>query len=77
MVRWSMQQGYVPLPKSVRAERIKMNADVFQFELTPADMSQLYTLDERLFTEWVEWGKLDPTVMEITAAEANARCPPA
>ena len=34
------------------------------------------TLDERLFTEWDEWGKLDPTTMEITAAAAAARCPP-
>ena len=34
MVRWSMQHGYVPLPKSVRAERIAQNGDVFQFELT-------------------------------------------
>jgi len=77
MVRWSMQHGYVPLPKSVRAERIAQNGDVFQFELTQADMAELDALDERLFTEWKEWGKLDPTVMELTAAAANARCPPA
>uniref|UniRef100_A0A7S0LQP3 NADP-dependent oxidoreductase domain-containing protein n=1 Tax=Coccolithus braarudii TaxID=221442 RepID=A0A7S0LQP3_9EUKA len=76
MVRWSMQHGYVPLPKSVRAERISQNADVFQFELTQADMSELDTLDERLFTEWDEWGKLDPTVTEITAAAQVALCPP-
>ena len=42
-----------------------------------ADMAELDALDERLFTEWKEWGKLDPTVMELTAAAANARCPPA
>ena len=76
MVRWSMQHGYVPLPKSVKAERIAQNADIFKFELTQADMAELDTLDERLFTEWDEWGKLDPTTMQITAAEANARCPP-
>ena len=35
-VRWSIQKGYVPLPKSVKAERIKTNADVFGFELTQA-----------------------------------------
>ena len=63
LVRWSMQHGYVPLPKSVSANRIKMNADVFKFELTEADMTALDALDERLFTEWDEWGKLDPTTV--------------
>ena len=58
-----MQHGYVPLPKSVRAERIAQNADVFDFELTQADMAALDALDERLFTEWEEWGKLDPTTV--------------
>ena len=76
-VRWSIQHGYVPLPKSVRAERIAQNADVFKFELTQADMSKLDSLDERLFTEWEEWGKLDPTCTEITAAAQVALCPPA
>ena len=63
MVRWSMQHGYVPLPKSLSANRIKMNADVFKFELTDTDMTALDALDERLFTEWDEWGKLDPTTV--------------
>lgn len=63
MVRWSMQHGYVPLPKSVRAERIATNADVFKFELTQDEMTALDMLDERLFTEWDEWGKLDPTTV--------------
>ena len=63
LVRWSMQHGYVPLPNSVRAERIAQNADVFDFELTQADMAALDALDERLFTEWEEWGKLDPTTV--------------
>uniref|UniRef100_A0A7S4M5K3 NADP-dependent oxidoreductase domain-containing protein n=1 Tax=Prymnesium polylepis TaxID=72548 RepID=A0A7S4M5K3_9EUKA len=63
LVRWSMQHGYVPLPKSVRAERIAQNVDVFRFELTQADMTALDALDERLFTEWEEWGNLDPTTV--------------
>lgn len=61
LVRWSIQRGYVPLPKSVNPKRIQQNADVFGFELTPADMTALDALDERLFTEWEEWGKIDPT----------------
>ena len=63
LVRWSVQHGYVPLPKSVRAERIAQNVDVFSFELDDDEMARLDALDERLFTEWKEWGNLDPTEM--------------
>ena len=61
LVRWSMQHGYVPLPKSVRAERVAENIHVLHFELSADDMAKLDALDERLFTEWAEWGELDPT----------------
>ena len=40
------------------------NIDVFKFEITPAEMEKLDALDERLFTEWEEWGNLDPTKMD-------------
>jgi diketogulonate reductase-like aldo/keto reductase len=52
MVRWSMQRGYVTLPKSVKAHRIKENGDVFGFELTQADMQELNRLDEHLVLGW-------------------------
>ena len=62
-MRWSVQHGYVPLPKSVRSERVAQNVDVFGFELSAQEMAALDALDERLFTEWEEWGKLDPTTV--------------
>ena len=37
-VRWSLQRGYLPLPKSVTPARIKENGDVFGFELDAADV---------------------------------------
>lgn len=37
-VRWSLQQGYLPLPKSVTASRIEENIKVFDFELDEADV---------------------------------------
>ena len=37
-IRWSLQNGWLPLPKSVSAERIKENLDVFDFELTKEDV---------------------------------------
>ncbi|MDF2885941.1 MAG: pgoN [Lacrimispora sp.] len=36
-VRWSLQMGFLPLPKSVTKERIEENAHVFDFELAPED----------------------------------------
>lgn len=55
MVRWSLQHGYVPLPKSSNKERIVSNADVGGFEIAEEDMNGLGGLDERLVTDW------DPT----------------
>lgn len=37
-LRWCLQQGTLPLPKSVHLERIKENAQVFDFEVSPKDM---------------------------------------
>ena len=41
VLRWHLQSGHVPLPKSATASRIVENAELFDFELSPADMSQL------------------------------------
>lgn len=41
LVRWSLQRGFVPLPKSDSPDRIKNNADVFGFELTEDEMAQI------------------------------------
>jgi diketogulonate reductase-like aldo/keto reductase len=43
LVRWSLQKGYVPLPKSVTPERIRQNAQVYDFALTPEEVKQLQT----------------------------------
>ncbi|KAH7029077.1 putative aldo-keto reductase [Microdochium trichocladiopsis] len=45
LIRWSLQKGFVALPKSSRPERIRENADVFDFELDGAEMSALGGLD--------------------------------
>ena len=43
-IRWSLQRGYLPLPKSVNPERIKENADVFGFELDEEDVLKIANL---------------------------------
>jgi len=46
LIRWSLQKGYVPLPKSSKAERIASNAKVYDFELSKEDMDHLDSLDK-------------------------------
>jgi diketogulonate reductase-like aldo/keto reductase len=55
LIRWSLQHGLVVLPKSTRPERIRHNAEVFDFTLSDADMALLDGLHEDLRTCW------DPT----------------
>jgi diketogulonate reductase-like aldo/keto reductase len=43
-IRWSLQQGYLPLPKSANPERIEENLRVFDFELSPEDMAVIAAL---------------------------------
>lgn len=40
-IRWELQHGVRPLPKSVTPERIKQNIDVFDFTLSPDDMTAI------------------------------------
>jgi len=44
-LRWSLQKGFLPLPKSVTPDRIQNNLNVFDFEIQPADMELLDHLE--------------------------------
>ena len=46
LIRYSLQKGWVPLPKSDTPSRIEGNADVFDFSLDKDDMKALDDLDE-------------------------------
>lgn len=41
VLRWHLQHGFLPLPKSVHAEYIKANADIFDFEISEDDMKKI------------------------------------
>ncbi len=45
-IRWCLQNGTLPLPKSVNPERIKENADVFDFEISKEDMQTINGLPD-------------------------------
>lgn len=44
VLRWSLHKGYLPLPKSVTASRIKENADIFDFDLSKEDITFIDSL---------------------------------
>jgi 2,5-diketo-D-gluconate reductase B len=45
-LRWLVQQDHVAaIPKAASPDRRRQNFDIFDFELTPAEMEQIYTLD--------------------------------
>ncbi|KAK9464306.1 NADP-dependent oxidoreductase domain-containing protein [Lipomyces arxii] len=54
MLRWSLQRGMVPLPKSSTPKRIEENAQLFDFSLSDNDMELLMT-NEYYIVDW------DPT----------------
>lgn len=43
-IRWSLQRGYLPLPKSVTPVRIRENLQVFDFELAEEDVQLIADL---------------------------------
>ena len=55
MLRWCIDIGAVPLPKSTHPGRIQSNADIFDFSLDKKDLACLSALDENHRTCW------DPT----------------
>jgi len=45
ILRWNLQKGVVTIPKSSKSSRIAANADIFDFELSQEEISQLDDLD--------------------------------
>jgi 2,5-diketo-D-gluconate reductase A len=46
IIRWHLDQGLIAIPRSIHADRLKQNLDVFDFELSNADMRQIAGLDK-------------------------------
>ena len=45
VLRWHIQHGLSPIPKSVRPQRIAENIAIFNFTLAPAEIAAIDTLD--------------------------------
>jgi len=58
LVRWSLQRGYSPLPKSANPERVVSNANVYDFELSPEQMAAIDDLDQGTLGA-ISWNPVD------------------
>lgn len=58
-LRFCVQQGVLPLPKSTTPARIQENADVFDFDLSDADIATLAAMtacgDSGLYVDSITW----------------------
>ncbi|MEU7552810.1 aldo/keto reductase [Streptomyces sp. NPDC044571] len=60
VLRWLVQRQVVVIPKSVRADRMAENIDVFDFELTDDQMGRIAALDTGSSLFFAHW---DPAVV--------------
>lgn len=45
LLRWHVQRGFIPIPKSVKEERVRTNLEVFDFVLTAEEMAVIDALE--------------------------------
>lgn len=57
-IKWSLQHGYVTIPKSTKPDRVKENCDVFDFVLSDSDIAKLHTLHDGRHVSWDPTGVL-------------------
>ncbi|MBS4913900.1 MAG: aldo/keto reductase [Veillonella sp.] len=62
MIRWQVQRGIVCLSKSVRADRMAENFNVFDFELSKDDMNRIQSLDRK---ESLFFSHQDPSTVDL------------
>ncbi|MCH7392746.1 aldo/keto reductase [Acinetobacter dispersus] len=64
VLRWLLQRNVVSLAKSVRQERLQENIDIFDFELSIEDMTQITAMDTATSSFF---SHRDPTMIEWLA----------
>lgn len=62
LIRWSLQNGYIVLPKSSNQSRIQQNADVYDFEISEVDMSTINSFSMDKHYSWNPYKELQRKV---------------
>jgi diketogulonate reductase-like aldo/keto reductase len=68
ILRWHIDHGRSTIPKSVHAERIAENIDVFDFALTPEDLATIDALDTGVRAGF-DPDVVDPSVISLRVAD--------
>ncbi len=48
VLKWNLQRGCVVIPKASSKEKLLMNLELFDFELSPLDMKEICVMDENV-----------------------------
>lgn len=46
ILKWNIQLGYIPIPKTSNKQRLKENIDIFDFEISKEDMDKINSINE-------------------------------
>src|SRR5690349_10311253 len=52
LLRWALQHNIVVIPKASSMERIKQNAELFDFEISAEDMKLLDSMNQNYHCTW-------------------------
>ncbi len=52
ILRWDLQRGVIPIPKSGNPDRIRENGRIFDFELSSAELRRIDALNVGLRLGW-------------------------
>ena len=52
LLRWNIQQGIIPIPKTKNSSRLIENISVFDFQIEPEDMAKLNAMNENIRTSY-------------------------
>lgn len=68
ILRWHIQHGHIVFPKSMHRERMQENLDLFDFDLTPAEVAAIDALDQG------ESGRIgpNPDTFDWVPSESNS-----
>jgi 2,5-diketo-D-gluconate reductase A len=61
LLRWALQKRYPILPKSTKPDRIKLNCELYNFEISSEDVIILDELDQNKCFAWPNGNPLDAT----------------